>query len=111
VSGTRVITEAIHIISRTYKNLFSLPIQKFLNPTLLYAMDAQPKITALQFQPTYIYSKGKAVPLQAWGGPEGSRKLRFPDFLTTAAQDDGKVVSHKHRPHLTPGNSSGTHFC
>ena len=32
--------------------------------------------------------KGKAVPLQAWGGPEGSRKLRFPDFMTTA-QDGG----------------------
>jgi len=37
-------------------------------------------------------SKGKAVPLQAWSGPEGSRKLRFPDFITTA-QDGGKVVS------------------
>jgi hypothetical protein len=24
---------------------------------------------------------GKAVPLQAWSGPEGSRKLRFPDFM------------------------------
>ena len=34
--------------------------------------------------------KGKAVPLQAWSGPEGSRKLRFPDFMTTA-QDGGKV--------------------
>jgi hypothetical protein len=33
-----------------------------------------------------------AVPLQAWGGPEGSRKLRFPNFLTTA-QYGGKVVS------------------
>jgi hypothetical protein len=33
-----------------------------------------------------------AVTLQAWSGPEGSRKLRFPDFLTTA-QDGGKVVS------------------
>jgi len=28
--------------------------------------------------------KGKAFPLQAWSGPEGSRKLRFPDFMTTA---------------------------
>jgi hypothetical protein len=28
--------------------------------------------------------KGKAVPLQAWSGPEGSRKLRFPDYITTA---------------------------
>ena len=26
--------------------------------------------------------KGKAVPLQAWSGPEGSRKLRFPDYVT-----------------------------
>jgi len=26
--------------------------------------------------------KGKAVPLQAWTGPEGSRKLRLPDFKT-----------------------------
>jgi hypothetical protein len=28
----------------------------------------------------YKKKKGKAVPLQAWTGPEGSRKLRFPDF-------------------------------
>jgi hypothetical protein len=28
--------------------------------------------------------KGKAVPLQAWNDPEGSRKLRFPDYMTTA---------------------------
>ena len=26
--------------------------------------------------------KGKAVPLQAWTGPEGSRRLRLPDFKT-----------------------------
>ena len=43
----------------------------------------------------------KAVPLQAWSGPEGSRKLRFPDFMTTA-QDGGKVVSLTHRPPLPP---------
>jgi len=40
-------------------------------------------------------NKGTAVPLQAWSGPEGSRKLRFPDFITTA-QDGGKVVSLMH---------------
>jgi hypothetical protein len=54
--------------------------------------------------------KGKAVPLQAWSGPKGSRKLRFPDYITTA-QDGGKVVSLKHRPPLPPGNAPGTHFC
>ena len=37
-----------------------------------------------------IIIKGKAVPLQAWSGPEGSRKLRFPDFVTTA-QGGGRL--------------------
>ena len=48
--------------------------------------------------------KGKSVPLQAWTGPEGSRKLRFLDFVTTA-QDGGKAVSLTHRPPLPPGNT------
>jgi len=26
--------------------------------------------------------KGKAIPLQVWTGPEGSRRLRHPDFKT-----------------------------
>jgi len=56
-----------------------------------------------------VKGKGKSVPLQAWSGPEGSRKLRFPHFMT-AAQEGGKVVSLKHRPHLPPGNPPGTHF-
>jgi len=54
--------------------------------------------------------KGKVVPLRACSGPEGSRKLRFADFMTTA-QDGGKVVSLTHRPPLPPGNVPGTHFC
>jgi hypothetical protein len=28
------------------------------------------------------YQKSKAIPLQAWTGPEGSRKLGLPDFNT-----------------------------
>ena len=54
--------------------------------------------------------KGKAVLLQAWGCPEGFRKLRFPDFMTMA-QDGGKVVSLTHQPPSPPGNTPGTHFC
>jgi hypothetical protein len=40
--------------------------------------------------------KGRTAPLQPWSGPECSRKLRFPDFMT-AAQDGGKVVNLTHR--------------
>jgi len=29
--------------------------------------------------------KGKAIPLQAWIGPEGSGRLRLPDFKTTGS--------------------------
>ena len=57
-----------------------------------------------------VKGKGKAVLLQAWGGPEGSRKLRIPDFMTMT-EDGGKVVSPMHRPPLPPGNAPGTHFC
>jgi len=53
--------------------------------------------------------QSKAVPLQAWSGPEGSKKLRFPDFMTTA--QDGGDVSLTHWPPLPPGNAPGTHFC
>jgi len=64
-----------------------------------------PRTITLHFKVT-----GKAVPLQAWTGPEGSRKLRLPDFVTMA-QDGGKVVSLTHRPSLPPENISGTYFC
>ena len=38
-------------------------------------------ITVLVFYVMKVI-KGKAVPLQAWSGPEDSRKLRFPDYMT-----------------------------
>ena len=45
-----------------------------------------------------------------YSGPEGSRKLRFPDFMTTAHYG-GKVVSLTHPQPLPAGNTPGTHFC
>jgi hypothetical protein len=61
-------------------------------------------------QSCFLPVKGKAVPLQAWSGPEGSRKLRSPDFMRTAQYGD-EVVSLTHRPPLPPENTPGTHFC
>ena len=47
---------------------------------------------SLSFRDTYAQEKkGKAVALQAWSGPEGSRKLRFQDLMTTA--QDGVRLS------------------
>jgi len=54
--------------------------------------------------------KVKAIPLQAWTGPEGSRILRL-QILRQSAHEGGKVVSPKHRLPLPPGNMPGTHFC
>jgi hypothetical protein len=72
----------------------------------LYVMGSNRQITQIP----YSYVKDIAVPLQAWRGPEGSRKLRFPDFVITA-QDGGNVVSLTHRPPLPPENAPGSHFC
>ena len=66
-------------------------------PVIMYGLQTQVK-------------KSKVVPLQAESGPEGSRNLRSPDFITTA-QDGDKAVSLTHRPPLPPGNATGTHFC
>ena len=57
--------------------------------------------------------KGKAVPLQAWTGPEGSRRLRSPGphISRQSAHEGGKVVSPTHRAPSPPGNTPSTHFC
>ena len=64
-----------------------------LPPHVLYA----PPITSIL---NGSKCKDKAVPLQAWTGPDGSRKLRFPDFVTTT-QDCGRL-SALHTGHLYP---------
>ena len=53
---------------------------------------------------------GKAVLLQAWTVPEGSRKFSLTDFLTTA-QGGGRLSALRIGSFLPPGNIPGTHFC
>ena len=69
-----------------------------------------PLYSSVKIRLVEVNYKKKSVPLQACSGPEGSRNLRFPDFMTTA-QDGDKVVSLMHRPPLPPGNTAGTHLC
>jgi len=80
----------VRTLECTYTNLYSIDL-----------MFAIPKCLE--------YIKGNAVPLQAWSGPEGSRKLWFPGCMTTA-QDGGKVVSPTHRPPLPPRKCSSYSF-
>jgi len=43
-------------------------------------------------------------------GPEVSRKLRFPDFVTMA-QDVGRLSALRTGRLYPPENTPGTHFC
>jgi hypothetical protein len=63
-------------------------------------------ISKTVWHPTDIFSeticKGKVVPLQAWCGPEGSRRFRLPDFHDTkpirALPNVGKAIVIKGIP-------------
>ena len=67
-------------------------------------------IMLLGIRPVLDFYKKVNSPITGPRCPEGSRKLRFPDYVTMA-QDGGKVVSLTPRPLLPPGNTPGTHFC
>ena len=43
-------------------------------------------------------------------GPEGSRKLKFPDFVTMA-QDGDRLSALPTGRLYPPGNTPGAHFC
>ena len=66
-----------------------------------------------KFWPYWIQWYGqltcKISPIAGPRCPEGSRKLRFPDYVTMA-QYGGKVVSLTHRPLFTPRKYSWYSF-
>ena len=55
--------------------------------------------------------KGKAIPLQPWTGPEGSRRLRLPDFKTVGTWRWSGCQPYAPAAFTFPGNIPGTHFC
>jgi len=63
-----------------YKNVF--PSQR----TLLFCVTEMARIVLFRKSVFVCFyndkDKGKAIPLQVWTSPEGSRRLRLPDFKT-----------------------------
>ena len=88
------------------------PVYAFLLPHTRHMLN--PSHSSRFYHPNSIgwevKGKGKAVPLQAWSSPEGSRKLRFPVFMQTA-QDGGRLSALRTGRPYPPGNTPGTHFC
>ena len=102
------------IFENSGKSPFMSSIKALLSPLRLSGNSNCPKVLPgdllYQISPKSV-RKQKVQKSSLVTGPEGSRKLRFPDFATTA-QDGGKVVSPTHRPPLPPpGNAPSTHFC
>jgi hypothetical protein len=51
-----------------------------------YKAEVMANIPLKKTDPSYKSVKSKAIPLQALTGPEGSRRLRLPDFKTICTQ-------------------------
>ena len=49
--------------------------------------------------------------IEAWTGPEGSRRLKLPEFLDNRHMNVTRL-SARHTGRLNPpGDTPGTHFC
>jgi len=83
----------IPIRLKDYIKTVQMPTRRVLDIKLSHQTNlhkSEPKRRAKNISTNLTSKKGKAVPLQARKGPEGSRKLRFPDSVTTA-QDSSRL--------------------
>jgi len=66
--------------------LKSSNLSKQIKYTSKYSKHANRLTPVKQTNGVNFYCKGKAIPLQAWTGPKGSRRFRIPDFKTIATR-------------------------
>jgi len=73
----------LKLVTRFYEYLVcELRMSRAVPPRPQYALMVSTRISCFIYTDTGGKGKGKAIPLQAWTGPEGSRRLRLPDFKT-----------------------------
>jgi len=102
-------TQTLYNLLRYISPIYLTYVSATLRATIKQTAWSRPLLRELKLNVLHT-KRGKSVPLQAWSGPEGSRKLRFPVFMTMAL-NAGKCVSLTHRPPLPPGNTPGGLFC
>jgi len=54
---------------------------------------------------------GKAIPVQTWTGPEGSKRLRLPEYLDNWYMKVVRFQPYTPAVFTLQGISRGTHFC
>ena len=64
------------------KIAFRVQLNSVLNNVMIFTPKMCNLVTRSSVSDFLSTVKGKAIPLQAWTGPEGSRRLRLPDFKT-----------------------------
>jgi hypothetical protein len=76
-----------HVVRFTYKTFVRLILNKnvlFKEYFMIYLISCKTKRDLLKFRNSRreMEVEGKAIPLQAWTDPSGSRRLMLPDFKT-----------------------------
>jgi len=56
-------------------------------------------------------SKGKAIPVKAWTGPEDSRRMKLPHFMAIGTWKWWGCHPDTTTDVTPPRNIPGTHFC
>ena len=65
--------------------IFLQPARIVTRPNAIHALQSEVPV-AFHFMQNYCVIKGKAIPLQASTGAEGSSRLKLPDFKTIGCQ-------------------------
>jgi len=94
LNGTASLTST-KLYTTPYTYHFVQPGLQIL-PNILCIDKAPFTLYGIQIQAPFTLGKGKAIPVQAWTGHEGSRSLMIPD-LKKSAHEGGKVLSLEHQ--------------
>jgi len=86
-------------------------LKKFSCLTWWYDCHTKPVSMNIANVWTIHWNKGHASPVQAWTGPEGSRRLRLPGFLNSRNKKVVRLSDLRTGRLYSSGDAPGTHVC